>query len=139
MGDPDRAIADYSAAIRIDPNYVAAFVDRRIAYRAKGDLDRAIADDNQAIRLNPNDAFAYAPAAPCQHRRGTAYQAKGDLERATPTASGINRCRFCQTLNGLVQIRNPHGGSDTVSIVHIHCGHHIIVTRRDIGAEHLAT
>ena len=74
-GELDRAIADYSEAIRIDPRYADAYYNRAIAFKAKGDLDRAIADYNEAIRLNPRDALAY-------NNRGIAYQAKGDFAGA---------------------------------------------------------
>jgi tetratricopeptide (TPR) repeat protein len=74
-GDLDRAIADYSEAIRIDPVDADAFTSRGVAYRAKGDNDRAIADFNEAIRLDPKDAVAF-------NNRGYAYSAKGDLDRA---------------------------------------------------------
>ena len=70
----DRAIADYSEALRIDPDYAAALYNRGIAWRHKGDLDRAIADYDQAIRLNPT-AAAY-------NNRGSAWHAKGENERA---------------------------------------------------------
>jgi tetratricopeptide (TPR) repeat protein len=54
--DYDRAIADYSQAIRLDPKYAVAYINRGISYEAKGDNDRAIADYDQAIRLDPKDA-----------------------------------------------------------------------------------
>ena len=37
-GEPDRAIADYNEAIRIDPEYVLAFNNRGNVYRGKGDV-----------------------------------------------------------------------------------------------------
>ena len=40
-GDLDRAIADFSEAIRLDPSPPAAFDDRGLAYRDKNDLDKA--------------------------------------------------------------------------------------------------
>ena len=43
-GDYDRAIADFSAAIRLDPKYDPAFNNRGAAYLAKGENDRAFAD-----------------------------------------------------------------------------------------------
>ena len=43
-GDHDRAIADYSEAIRLDPKDARAVTSRGVAYDAKGDHDRAIAD-----------------------------------------------------------------------------------------------
>jgi TPR repeat len=51
-GDIDRAIADYTEAIRLDPKDPAAYYNRAVAWRAKGDLDRAIVDYDHAI--NPD-------------------------------------------------------------------------------------
>jgi tetratricopeptide (TPR) repeat protein len=76
-GDNDHAIADYDAAIRLDPKDAVAYSNRGIAYRVKGDNDRAIADSDHAIRLNPKYAAAY-------NNRGLAYRAKGDNDRAIP-------------------------------------------------------
>ncbi len=53
-GDYDRAIADYTEAIRLDPKYAHAYNNRGNAYGAKGDYDHAIADFDQVIReLDP--------------------------------------------------------------------------------------
>ncbi len=40
-GDFDRAIANYSEAIRLDPKLAAAYNNRGNAYKNKGDFDRA--------------------------------------------------------------------------------------------------
>ncbi len=74
-GDNDRAIADYTAGIQLNPNNYVALTARGNAYLAKGDLDRAIADCSQAIVLRPNYRDAY-------FNRAYAYQAKGDIDRA---------------------------------------------------------
>jgi tetratricopeptide (TPR) repeat protein len=74
-GDFDRAIADYSEAIRIDPGYALAVYSRGIAYFNKGDFDRSIADYSQALRLVPQDLITL-------QNRGHAYQAKQDYEHA---------------------------------------------------------
>ena len=58
-GDLGHAIAEYSEAIRINPNFALAYVNRGVAYRSKGDVNRAIADYSEAIRLDPNFALAY--------------------------------------------------------------------------------
>ena len=71
----DRAIADYTQAIRLEPDNAFAYTSRGVAYAGKGDYDRAIADHTQAIRLNPNFANAYS-------NRGIAYAYKGDYDRA---------------------------------------------------------
>ena len=51
----DKAIADFTEAIRLDPKYAEAYCNRGCAYRNKGDYDKAIADFTEAIRLNPKD------------------------------------------------------------------------------------
>ncbi len=58
-GDNDRAIADYTEAIRLDPKEAFAYNDRGNAYQQKGDYPRAIADYTEAIRINPNYVNAY--------------------------------------------------------------------------------
>ncbi len=73
--DLDRAIADYSEAIRLDPKYAEAYYGRGLTYRNKGDVERAIADYNEAIRLDPKLAAAY-------NNRGNAYRDKDDPDRA---------------------------------------------------------
>ncbi|MDR0475675.1 MAG: tetratricopeptide repeat protein, partial [Treponema sp.] len=76
----DLAIADFSLAIRLDPNDASAYNTRGIAYGVKGDFDRAVADFNEAIRLDPNYAAAYS-------NRGVAYGEKGDFDRAVADSS----------------------------------------------------
>ena len=58
-GDHDRAIADFSEAIRLDPQNAAAYRNRGLGYDNKGERDRAIADFDQAIRIDPKYADAY--------------------------------------------------------------------------------
>src|ERR1700722_19551733 len=44
----DRALADCTTAIRLEPKYSLAYNDRGSAYNHKGDNDRAIADYSEA-------------------------------------------------------------------------------------------
>src|SRR5437773_6437163 len=74
-GDYEQAIADFDAALRINPNHVRAYVNRGNANFARRDYDRAIADFGQAIRLEPK-VVAHVMS------RATVYEAKGDLARA---------------------------------------------------------
>ena len=51
--EDDKAIADWSEAIRLDPKDVAAYVERAILSSRKGQFDEAIADFDVVVRLNP--------------------------------------------------------------------------------------
>ena len=73
--DNELAIADYTEAVRIDPDDPDAFYGRGNAWREKHDYDRAIADYGQAIRLDPKFAHAY-------NNRGIAYARKGEGHHA---------------------------------------------------------
>jgi tetratricopeptide (TPR) repeat protein len=71
----DKAIENYSRAIKLNPNYTDAYKNRGIAYREKGKYNRAITDFSTAIDLKPDDAEIYKS-------RGGAYGNKGNYECA---------------------------------------------------------
>ncbi len=73
--DAKRAIADYTEAIRINPNSAVSFYSRGVAYIRLDRLDEALADCNEAIRLQPEYYPAYMGRAEC-------FLKKGDVERA---------------------------------------------------------
>src|SRR5262244_928116 len=52
--DYDGAVADYDAALQIEPNNPHIYNARGSAYQKKGDYDAAIADYDAAIRLDPS-------------------------------------------------------------------------------------
>jgi tetratricopeptide (TPR) repeat protein len=54
----DKAINDFTEAIRLDPNVAIIYFNRGNAYYDRGNLDKASNDYNEAIRLNPNFARA---------------------------------------------------------------------------------
>ncbi len=53
------AIADYSEAIRLNPNYAEAYLNRGDTHYDLGDKQGALADYNAALNINPNYANAY--------------------------------------------------------------------------------
>jgi tetratricopeptide (TPR) repeat protein len=75
LKDYDRAIADYTAALRLEPNNPRPMNLRGIAYRLKGEYDAAIADYDAVLKREPNNAQTY-------NNRGQAYRWKGDYDRA---------------------------------------------------------
>ena len=74
-GEYDQAIADFTAAIELNPQYAQAYNSRGLAYLRQGDYDRAIADYTAAIRLNPQYVEAYK-------NRGFAYYRQGEYNEA---------------------------------------------------------
>ena len=54
------AIAQFEAAIDLDPQYVAAYYDRGLAYEALGGFENALRSYNEVVRLNPGDADGFA-------------------------------------------------------------------------------
>ncbi len=74
-GQWDRAIADYSEAIRLKPDDAQIFNNRGNAHYYNGQLDRAIEDYDEAVRLQPDLAEAFG-------NRGNVYRKKGRFDRA---------------------------------------------------------
>lgn len=62
-GAYERALADYMEAIRLDPNYAQAFIDRGAAYYMKKEFEKAVADESEAIRLNTTNSAAFSNRA----------------------------------------------------------------------------
>ncbi len=52
-GNYDRAIADFTKAIELKPDYGEAHYNRGVAHYKKGDLDRARRDFEEASKLDP--------------------------------------------------------------------------------------
>jgi uncharacterized caspase-like protein len=57
--DRQRAIADFSEAIRLDPKLASAYGGRGYAYYEQKEYDLAIADYSKAIRFDPTYAVIY--------------------------------------------------------------------------------
>jgi lipoprotein NlpI len=78
-GDDDHAMADYDAAIRLDPSLTTAYNNRGNIWLDREDPDSAIAQFDAAIRLDPKFVLAYG-------NRAAAYSQKGDFDRALADA-----------------------------------------------------
>ena len=59
-GELDRAIADYDAALKVEPALAEALNSRGMAWRAKGDRRRALSDFDAALKLKPDYQAARA-------------------------------------------------------------------------------
>jgi uncharacterized membrane protein/tetratricopeptide (TPR) repeat protein len=85
-GDYDQAIAEFTAALRLNPNNAALYTDRSFAYSAKGDHDRAIADLTAAVRLDPHDVTSVDALKKAQAAAGH-NQTSPKQHDATPRSS----------------------------------------------------
>jgi tetratricopeptide (TPR) repeat protein len=70
----DSAIADYTEAIKHNPNSAEAHYNRGYVYEEKGNHDQAIMDYTQVIKLEPNLAEVHC-------NQGMVYGQKGDYDR----------------------------------------------------------
>jgi tetratricopeptide (TPR) repeat protein len=73
--DFDAAIAEFTKAISVDPEYAPHYGSRGAAYIRKGDMDAAIADFNKGLSLDPGNTIWY-------YGRGSAYAYKGTYDAA---------------------------------------------------------
>jgi len=97
------AIADYTEAVRLDPNYALAFATRSAAYSlyagfgatgatVRESFDRARADARQALALAPDLAQAHLAMAFAWHLGSLDFtQANDEYERAVELAPGDAR------------------------------------------------
>ena len=84
-GDYQGAIADYTEAIRLQPDYAAAYYSRGLAKSDLGNKQGAIADYTEAIQINKNwggfnSGYHGLPTA--YNNRGIAKSALGDKQGA---------------------------------------------------------
>ena len=85
--DHDKAIADLTEAIRLDPKHAIVYSDRGAAYRASGECDKAIADLTEAIRLDPKRRLFIATVVRPIWQRANATRPS----RTSPRPSGWSR------------------------------------------------
>jgi serine/threonine protein kinase/tetratricopeptide (TPR) repeat protein len=81
LGQPDLALADFTAALARDEHYAEAHANRGLAYLALGKTDLALEDFNCAIALNPDYAAAYTERAEIYRQRKQHAEAAVDYTR----------------------------------------------------------
>ena len=81
-GQHDRAIEDYTQAIRLMPSMGLAYNGRGLAFDRKGLYDRAMLDFAEAIRLMPDSDFAFANRAAAALKLGQLEPAIADYDAA---------------------------------------------------------
>jgi tetratricopeptide (TPR) repeat protein len=80
--DYDRALADFTIALGLNPHFAIALGNRANCYFDNRDFDRAIADYSQAIGIDANYTAAYAGRAMSYERKGDSLNAIADYRSA---------------------------------------------------------
>src|SRR5262249_9757112 len=75
LGQPARAVTDFSRAIELEPKDAKTWHSRGIAYSKLCQHDKAVADYTKAIKLNPKYVSAW-------YNRGRAYASLGQYDKA---------------------------------------------------------
>ena len=89
QGQLDEAIAEYSEAIRLNPQLVQAYFNRAISYAELRQYRLAIDDYDQAISIDPDLALAYANRAIAYTGLGEDREAQRSMAKAVEL--GFNR------------------------------------------------
>ncbi len=74
-GKTDEAIADYTKALQIDPQYEPAYNNRGLIYYKQGKFDEALADFTKIIEIDPQYTDPY-------NNRGLVYYRQGKFDEA---------------------------------------------------------
>ena len=82
LGNLQRAIADFTDAIRLDPKYLSAYGQRGLRLVETGDHDGAVANYTDAIKVFPDDDILFGVRGYAQFHRGDFPASAGDLRRA---------------------------------------------------------
>jgi tetratricopeptide (TPR) repeat protein len=85
-GDLDRAVQNFTEAIRIDPKFPDSYSERGQALFKLGETERAIADYSAAIQRNPQHSAALRARGMAYLYRGSTDLALTDLSRAIDLA-----------------------------------------------------
>jgi tetratricopeptide (TPR) repeat protein len=84
--DLEKAVADFTEAVRIDPNHPSGYTERGQALFKLGETDRAIADYSAALKKDPNFGPALRGRAMANLYRGSTEVAFTDLSKAIQIA-----------------------------------------------------
>ena len=82
LNQHERAIAEFTKAIRLLPAEYLYYCQRGMAYASMRDFDKAMADLNKALEMNDQAPIAYSRRALALAQQGLIKEALADTERA---------------------------------------------------------
>jgi len=97
-GENDRALSDFTKAIKMNPRFAMAYYYRAMAYSRKKEYDQVIADYTEAIEIDPpRFAVAYAERALIYYVKKEYGKAWEDVHKAESLGQEV-RPQFLKTL-----------------------------------------
>ena len=89
----DGAMADFGAAIVLDPNYVEAYFSRALALQQADQAEAAMADYSKVIELDPEHAEAHHNRGLLHKKAGAHHLAIRDYSKALDIKPGYGRAQ----------------------------------------------
>jgi tetratricopeptide (TPR) repeat protein len=87
-GDQEKAIADFSESIRLNPRMPMSYAMRAASYHVLGKLDKALDDYTAAIAYDPQYGFAFLHRAEIYDKMGDPKRAEADRAKARTLPQG---------------------------------------------------
>ncbi|HEY1729683.1 MAG TPA: tetratricopeptide repeat protein [Candidatus Baltobacteraceae bacterium] len=119
MQQNELAMADYSQAIGLDPNYAEAYDDRGIIFSKLGQTDRALEEYNTSIRVKPTFAYAFNNRGNLFFKRGDLAAALSDTNQAITLNSNVGLFYTNRALIYVKLRQCPQAAQDFVSAKHL--------------------
>jgi tetratricopeptide (TPR) repeat protein len=85
--DLDHAVLDLDAALRLDPKYVPALIERAYLWQWRNQLDQALADVSKAIELDPRNSYALVERGVFEYNKKEYDKAQRDFQSAIELGS----------------------------------------------------
>ncbi len=104
--DLAQAFGDVDEAIRLNPKYVPALVERAYLWQCRNRLDLALADVNQAIGLDPLNSYAYVERGVFQFGMKEYGNALRDFDHALRLGSRAAVVHLCK---GMIHMERGEG------------------------------
>ncbi|MDR4497108.1 MAG: tetratricopeptide repeat protein [Candidatus Scalindua sp.] len=82
IGPKDKAIAEFTKAIELNPKYAEAYLQRGIAYHAKGQQSESLSDFDTFSELDPKDGKLYSKRAGFYRNQKKYGEAVNDYSKA---------------------------------------------------------
>jgi lipoprotein NlpI len=81
LGHYDKAVSDYSSAIKINPQLISAYIDRAVGYARLEKYKQAYGDLNKVLQIQPNNSRAYVTRGTLNFLVGKYQPAAADFKR----------------------------------------------------------